>query len=478
MRKWLILMWMWVLVLPTKAQSVPRNYVVSIPGSGYTFNDDKTQFSLEIIVTNRGGDALSETKVDVFGPDMIVLNLADETNVIAPLKQNDSVLLKFPFDSRDFAPGSTQIFRIEVGIDSYELRNSVIADDNIALISVPIPENLPPAPDNNSDESVDNPTTSNPDSDAASDTGISLPQIEFVGDGAISVNGTRYELPQVLAGAGAVIVAVILIWLLLTLIRLLFRRPARFPIWQPAYAMMPTMDPNSTIGRRQGWQQHAQNGTILAAATEGNLHPIKLLLSRDGVYMKSWRIAALRLSQYDSYGRVGRSETIAERKLLRQLNRILAQHEKLDNRMLSKRLRPVAKNLVKQFRSKVGKRNLYLPVALDIRFDGKSGEVRIVFELYQCLQQVWHRLDRWEPTMAVVGSKLLENYTYTIHGMSGGETPREFFSRLPEDLEWLLGEVIRSRGMIPQDAPPPQSYDIPDTLSGLQPVGNDYRVPV
>ncbi len=475
MRKWFTVMWLWLLALPISAQSTPRNYVVSIPNSGYTFNDDTSQFTLEISVTNRGGDALSETVVELLGPNNTILNADEDTNILQPLKQNETVRLQFPFETRDFPPGSTQIFRVQVGIDLYELAGTPIAEDNTALISVPIPENLPPAIEPTQEtpptsDSADNPTP-NPLSNFA------LPQIEFAADGAIIVNGTRYERNQILMGAGAVVFVVILIWLLLTVVRLVFRRPARFPVWQPAYAMMPTMDPNSTIGRRQGWQQHAQNGTILAAATEGNLHPIKLLLSQDGSYMKHWRMTALRVSQYDSYGRVGRSETFADAKLLRRLNRVLAQHDKLDNNALSRKLRPIARLLVQQFRAKVSKRNLYLPVALDIRFDGKPSEIRIVFELYQCSKQAWHRLDRWEPTMAIVGSKLLENYTYTVHGMSGGETIREFFARLPEDMEWLLGEVIRSRGVVPHDAPQPQAFDVPDTLSGLQPVGNDYRVP-
>jgi hypothetical protein len=474
MRKWFMVIGLLLLVVPISAQSAPRNYVVSIPNSGYTFSDDKTQFTLEISVTNRGGDALSETVVELLGPNNTILNTDDDTNILQPLQQNETVRLQFPFATRDFAPGSTQIFRIEVGIDLYELAGTAIAEDNTALISVPIPENLPPA----TATPAETPPTTNTSDNPNPLSNLALPQIEFGADGSLIVNGTLYERNQILLAAGAVVFAVLLIWLLLTVVRLIFRRPARFPVWQPAYAMMPTMDPNSTIGRRQGWQQHAQNGTILAAATEGNLHPIKLLLSQDGLYMKQWRITALRLGQYDSYGRVGRSETLADAKVLNRLNRVLAQHDKLDNNKLSRKLRPIARRLVKQFRSKVGKRNLYLPVALDMRFDGKPNQIRIVFELYQCSQQAWHRLDRWEPTMAIVGSKLLENYTYTVHGMSGGETAREFFARLPEDVEWLLGEVVRSRGVVPQDAPQPQSFDVPDTLSGLQPVGNDYRMSV
>ena len=109
---------------------------------------------------------------------------------------------------------------------------------------------------------------------------------------------------------------------------------------------------------------------------------------------------------------------------------------------------------------------------MDIRFEGKQGEVHIAFELYQCQGQAWHRLDRWEPLMTVIGRRLIENYTYTIHGQSSGETTREFFARLPEDVEWLLAETIRSRAVPVADAPPaPQpTYEVPDTVSGMQPV--------
>jgi len=38
--------------------------------------------------------------------------------------------------------------------------------------------------------------------------------------------------------------------------RLIFSRPAALPTWQPPYVITPLIDPNSTNGRRQLWQQH------------------------------------------------------------------------------------------------------------------------------------------------------------------------------------------------------------------------------
>ena len=157
----------------------------------------------------------------------------------------------------------------------------------------------------------------------------------------------------------------------------------------------------------------------------------------------------------------------------------MKRHDKLSQEKLNQQVRPVAKALVSQFRGMVKKRNTFLPVAMDIRFEGKQGDVRIAFELYQCNSGVWHRIDRWEPMMAVMGSRLPENYTYTIHGMGGGETAREFYRRLGEDISWLLGEAVRYRAPALESEPEPvKMFDIPDTLSGMEPVSEsqDLRI--
>ncbi|MCU0514773.1 MAG: hypothetical protein MUE40_19640 [Anaerolineae bacterium] len=464
------------LVVAVQAQLQPRNYVVE--DVRYEFAPDSTTFAIRFTVRNAGGDALAETGVSLVGADGRVLN-PKETQSLPPLAAGAAAELDFTFTTADYPPDSVQVFEIEVGIDLYELAGTDIARDNIMFISVPIPAGIRrPAPA----DSTPAPAAPEPATPAAAEAAFSgvrdgaiwLNGVILAGadpaSGQIILNGTPYEPLNVLLALAGALVALLIVWLLTVVLRLAFRRKPRFGIWQPPYATMPTMDPGSVAGRRQAWQTHAQNGTILAAPTEGNLHPVKLLLSSDNIFMQHWHITAIRLSQYDNFGRVGRSETIAPRWMVNRLNGILRRNSALDNDALAKRVRPVARRLVQHFRRTVGKRSIHLPVALDVRFEGKQGEVRIAFELYQCQKFAWHRLDRWEPIMAVLGSRLLENYTYTVHGQSGGETMREFYRRLPDDVEWLLCETIRSRGTPPAEAPAPQPFNVPDTLSGLQPI--------
>jgi hypothetical protein len=102
---------------------------------------------------------------------------------------------------------------------------------------------------------------------------------------------------------------------------------------------------------------------------------------------------------------------------------------------------------------------------------GQHGDVRIFFELYQCRQNAWYLLDQWEPTMMVVTQRLQENFTFTMHGKNNAETQREFYSRLADDLAWLLLEMIRAEQTIPQPTPPPRAVEaIPDTLTDMEPI--------
>ena len=107
---------------------------------------------------------------------------------------------------------------------------------------------------------------------------------------------------------------VILLLLLLVVVRLLFRRDPSFSIQLPPYANVPPMSPATDAGRRQGWQFHAQNDLLPPRpANEGSTHIRKILIGIDGEKLSNWEIAGLRLSQYDQYGRVTRSEVIKSR---------------------------------------------------------------------------------------------------------------------------------------------------------------------
>jgi len=81
------------------------------------------------------------------------------------------------------------------------------------------------------------------------------------------------------------------------IIRLLLRRPPTFGNWQPPYATMPPLDPNSTYGRRQMWQQHAANNIVPSPCAMGSIHARKLLLGMDAEYLSGWKVIALRLGK-------------------------------------------------------------------------------------------------------------------------------------------------------------------------------------
>lgn len=455
----------WLVIGRAAAQTPPyeaRDYVVS--NVSHDFAPDETTFTVRFTVTNQGGDAVSPSTISITDEDGRSV-IQGKDDVLPVLNAGTSDIFSFDFVSADFPPSSTQVFEIEAGIDQYELAGSPFARNNKTNVSITIPANV-----SRPNQSA---TPNGPNASPASPPSLGLPfTFAFLPNGGIQIGDQTFTGLDVQKFVVGLIVAVVIFWLITVVLRAIFRRPQKMGIWQPPYGTMPTMDPNSVAGRRQAWQSHAQNGTILAAPTEGNLHPIKLLLGQQGDFMKGWRITAMRLSQYDAYGRVGRTETIASAGLVKRLNRVLQQNARYKGDALNKHMRSVARAFVKQMRRNMTKRTMHLPVAMDIRFEGKHGEVHIAFELYQCQNQAWHRLDRWEPLMTVIGRRLIENYTYTIHGQSSGETAREFSTRLPEDVEWLLSETIRSRIVPATDAPPPPqpTYEVPDTVSGMQPV--------
>jgi hypothetical protein len=264
----------------------------------------------------------------------------------------------------------------------------------------------------------------------------------------------------------ALAVAMLLLALILWLIaRMLFRRKPSFGNWQPPYATMPSMDPNSTYGRRQLWQQHAQNNALPLPCKDGSIQARKVLLGRDGYYLSGWKIKAARLTQYDMYGRVSRSQVLAPPGMVRRLNGIARRSATLERDRIERRVRPTANRLAKQFRKKVSKRSAMLPVALDVRLQGSHGEVRILFELYQCQRGQQQQIDAWEPEMIVVGKTIQESYTFTIAGQTG-ETFYEFRKRLKTDLTRVLADMLSV--WIPGAAP--------GTATITQPVQINYEV--
>ena len=204
------------------------------------------------------------------------------------------------------------------------------------------------------------------------------------------------------------------------------------------------MAPSTTAGRRQGWQAHAQNDLAPPSPSdEGSTHIRKLLTGLEGQKLNNWEVTGVRMNQYDQYGRVARSEVVATRDITRRLNKTIDRAADLDEDQISRRVRPVARKLVGQFRRKISPRSAMLPIAIDIAFQGVHGEVRIRFELYYLEQGRWRLVDLWEPEMTVSGRMIHENFTYSLSGLRPGEPQNTFSRRLQDDLTTVLTEMLR-----------------------------------
>jgi hypothetical protein len=253
------------------------------------------------------------------------------------------------------------------------------------------------------------------------------------------------------------------------ILRLLFRRSPAFAHWQPPYATMPHIDPNSPAGQRQQWQQYAQNNLLPTPCQEGVVHARKVLLGMDGFFLSGWRVYALRMTQYDMYGRVAKSQVTATQGQIKRINRTARRLSTLDDTTIRRRMKPVANAMAKQFRKRVTKRSAMLPIAIDVQLQGTHGEVRIIFELHRCQYGRYQQLDSWEPEMIVTSKSIQEIYTYTIFGQSGGETYRDFRKRIADDLHDVFTELLQAQQTTNTDAdsavvqsPPPSLTPAPN----------------
>lgn len=450
-----------VLMVSLATAQETRDYAITAVQSELI--EDDTVIRLTIVVENLGADAVGETDI------IITAQNTDDTEaesreiltdtLSVALDAGTSFTLEIPFDVTTFPSGSVQTLTVTIGVDRFELANTVIAENNVETIDITIPvyETTSPAT-----------------------------LFQITDTGAV-IAGEAYTRTQVALFALGFVGVLMLFWVFSIVIRLIFRRTPKFGAWQPPYGVMPMYDQNTLEGRRWSWQQHAQNGLLLAPPTEGNVHAVKLLLGAQGGNLANWTVTAMRLSQYDTYGRIARTQVFADKKAVRRFNKALKKRgsDHKNEAKLQRRLRPIGKQMVKKFTKKVGKKTGFLPVAFDIRLSGEHGTVRIVFELYQCREYAWYRIDQWEPMMQVMSQSMQENYTFTIHGKDQGETMRDFRERLQDDLMWLLLESIRLSELdtdatsMPNDAPAArQQYDVPDTLSGMEPLDVDAQQPV
>lgn len=257
----------------------------------------------------------------------------------------------------------------------------------------------------------------------------------------------------IVAGGGIVL---ILLWLFTIILRVLFERPPTFPPWQIPYAANGYIDQNSVPGRRQLWQQHAQNDAPPFPCQAGAYHATKRLIGTDGVKLSGWRVDALRLSQYDMYGRVNRSVVVAEPRIARQIDRAARRSAKLDQKGAERAIKGAVKRLTDPFFKNLNKRTVMLPIALDMRLHGAHGDVQIVFQLDQCVNGAWQKLDEWQPELVVTSGQIQENFTYTFFGKKQDETPRQFRQRLRQDVTNTLATLVTGKNpapAVPQTAP-------------------------
>ncbi|HYO88154.1 MAG TPA: hypothetical protein VER79_05865 [Candidatus Limnocylindrales bacterium] len=274
--------------------------------------------------------------------------------------------------------------------------------------------------------------------------------------------------------AGAVIalccVGLAVIGLVVLTARLLGRSGPVFPIWQPPYVPPAMLNPSTQAGARAGWQEHAASDALPSPCLPMDHAARKVLMGMEGIKLRNWRIAALRASQYDMYGRIGRTEVIATPRLVKHLNRQMDKAQFQPGKTprspetIVKALRPFAAWLANRLIQRID-RTPSLPIALDLRLTGDHGTVRILFELYTCTNGAWQITDAWEPEMMLRSGVIGENFSYTFYGRQADEPKRAFRRRLREEVAQRLGMMIAQ----PRPQPPPAADEPPPSSGSTAP---------
>ena len=417
-------------VLIVRAQTEPRDYAITTPLVTYA-NDGETAI-VSFTISNQGSDGLEDSQVTVadYQSGRIV-----KSETLPGLAAGEALAYATELTLAGYPEGDV-FLQVEVGIDQYEVAGSAIARNNSMLFTVnrfdarqalggQATQTPPPAPVVRYDLWI-----------PIFNVGINL------GTEGIQVNDGLISTAQIVFAVVLVALILFLIWIASLVLRLTIRRPPAFETWQAPYAINSFLDPDSTEGRRQSWQFQAQNSAILAPPVADQVAVVKRLVDRQGLILGGWTIKALRTTQYDIYGRISRTEAVMSYAVVQQLNALIQSAPVLDNQQLNKLLQPIAKRMSKAATAAIEKQNRTLPIAMEIRFDGVPGESRIIFELYRCRNSAWQLVDSWEPDLVNTGSRIPENYTYSLNGMLPGETYREFKARLPQDLTQLLGSLF------------------------------------
>lgn len=435
-----------ILALPiaVNAQSDPPDYQVAV--TNREVSADGATLILQFNVFNLGGAATTTSDANLYLETDGERLLA--TQPLRPLGSSPDIeILTFDVPLDDI-PGGNIDFRLEVGIGTIEARDSATIGNNTARVGYLVPTPSAPRPTRAPQSTVTEIApleTSTPPATALPPTVTPAPSTIRIEGLPFSIDLAALDLANPLTIAGIIALAgigLILLWVLTVILRLVFRPPRIFEVWQPPYAAVPPHDPNTLAGRRQLWQHNAQSDTLSVPRIEGQYHIRKLLVGIDGKPLSGWRVRGLRLSQYDIYGRVARSQTLASSGVIRRLDRASKRSASLTEADTDKRVRPIAQQMTRAFLKNVNRRSMMLPVAVDLRFRGTHGEVRIVFELYQVVNGQFQQIDRWEPEMTVVSGAIQENFTYTLLGMRQGETVKAFRTRLQHDLHTVLKAML------------------------------------
>ncbi len=410
------------------AQASPRDYSISPPRVNYTADGEFAVVAFS--VSNQGGDASEPSQIIISEYQSGRIETSEQLPVLAA-DQTQDFSIQLPL-AKLSAEGIIS-FKIEAGIDEFELAESPIARDNSQLFHI---DRSQAGGDNRAAEA----TTA---AEAAFDLYIPIVNmgVNFFGDG-IQLNERRYSSAEMLRALGILALALFCLWLLSLILRLIFRRPPRFDAWQPPYATNNWHDPNSAEGRRQSWQFHAQNSALDPPSAPDQVTVLKRLLDKRGLILGSWQIRAMRTAQYDVYGRINRTEVVMPRKLVKRLNRVLRRAPGYANDELRKAMAPIAKSLCQHALAPVEKQNLMLPLALDIRFEGVAEKIRIQFELYQHHDRAWRLIDQWEPTLSPVGEHVPEHFSFTLNGQLSGESNKAYKGRLRDDVTHLLARLF------------------------------------
>lgn len=417
----LILVLVLVAAFPAAAQQdtpVPPAYSIRSIRSSIA----NQQVSVQFEVLNNGGPTTQTATAALLSGSAVIAE-----QPVPPVRLEGSFTVSLPIPPGRFPDGSSQSLTATVTL----VDDGVTVSSDTARITVQIPAEQAAAPA---------PT------EAAPEVSTGLP-FNFDPSNTIHV-------VTLIAALGALL---ILIWVITIVLRLLFKRPQVFPPWQPPYVHQPLMDPNSTAGRRQLWQQHAQSDALPLPCAQGSVMIRKLLVGIEGGKLAGWRVTGIRASQYDRYGRVARTQVIAGNGTVKALDRAVRKSAEYSLTDAEKAVTPVARGITRALFKKMTAQTAALPSALDVRLSGAHGEVRIIFELFQCVGDGWQQIDRWEPEMTVVNGKIEENFTYALYGHHAGEPMKQYRERFQSDLVRVLAAMVLPPP--PPPAPPAQSAE-------------------